>query len=67
MAERITVKRAAEILGLSELTVRVGIEQKELPIGVAIKVGKKRTNYHISPHLLSQYTGLPIEQLMGDK
>ena len=63
MAERITVKRAAELTGLSELSVRVGVEKGLLPIGTAIKNSKFRTIYHISPYLLSQYIGLSVEEI----
>lgn len=66
MAERVTVKRAAEILGMNPYSVQCGIRLGELPIGHAIlKPGKQRHNYHISPYLLSQYTGLSIEEIKG--
>ncbi len=67
MAERVTVKRAAELIGLSELSVRRGIEQGRLPIGSSIKRSDKRTIYHISPYLLSQYTGIPVEEINKDR
>jgi hypothetical protein len=66
MAERITVKRAAELLGTSSLTVRVGIQNGELPIGSAIKMSEHRTCFHISPYLLSKYLGLTVEQVKGE-
>lgn len=56
--ERISVKEAATILGLSELTVRWGIKNGTLPIGSYIQIpGSKRTVYHISPGLLAEYRG----------
>lgn len=58
MAERISVKKAAEFTGLSELTIRYGLETGSLPFGAAIKCGSKRTNYHISPRKLDEYLGL---------
>ena len=54
LAERITIKRAAELTGLSELSVRYGIESGRLPIGTAIKRSEKRTLFHVSPFLLAQ-------------
>lgn len=66
MAERITVKRAAELTGLSPLSVRYGIEIGVLPIGCAIKTGKIRTNYHISPAKLAEYLGMTVEQVKGE-
>ena len=53
--ERITVKEAAELLGVSEQFVRIGMQRGQLPIGTAVKL--KRWAYHISPYLLEQYTG----------
>lgn len=67
MAERITIKRAAELTGLSELSVRYGIEQGRLPIGSAIKISDKRTLFHVSPFLLAQYLGLTVEEVKGEK
>jgi hypothetical protein len=65
MAERVTVKRAAELTGLSELSVRYGIEQGTLPIGSCIKRSEKKTLFHVSPYLLAQYLGLTVEEVKG--
>ena len=56
MAERIKVKEAAEILGVSEQFVRIGMQRGLLPIGTAVKMSSKWT-YHISPAMLRQYVG----------
>lgn len=66
MAERITVARAAELLGTSALTVRYGMECGTLPIGSVIKISDRRTIFHISPHLLSTYLGMTIEEVKGE-
>lgn len=67
VAQKVTVERAAEILGVSKLTVRIGMENKEFPIGAVIhQGGNARKFYHISPYLLSQYTGLPVEEIMSE-
>lgn len=66
MAERITVKRAAELTGLSQLTIRLGLQYGSLPFGSAIKTSKHRTVYHISPAKLAEYLGMTIEQVKGD-
>lgn len=61
MENRITVKKASELLGMSELTVRWGIINGTLPIGSYIKVpGSKRTTFHISRGLLEEYLKTPI-------
>jgi hypothetical protein len=62
MAERISVKKAAELTGLSELSIRLGIESGRLEFGRAIpsKSGNRHT-YHISPKKLEEYLGLHKE------
>lgn len=53
---------AAEILGVSPQFVRVAIQQKELPIGTAIKMpGSTHWTYLITPKLLADYCGKDIE------
>lgn len=63
--ERITVKRTSEITGLSQLTIRLGLQYGSLPFGTAIKTSKHRTVYHISPSKLAEYLGIPVEQVKG--
>lgn len=67
MAERISVKRAAELTGLSQLTVREGIKRGIFDFGRAIpsKTGRHNT-IHISPFKLAEYLGLSIEQVKGE-
>lgn len=65
MAERITVKKTAEITGLSELAVRIGLSKGTLPFGTAIKTSKRRTVYHVCPAKLASYLGIPVEQVKG--
>jgi hypothetical protein len=56
MQRRVSVKEAAEILGVSQQFVRIGLQQGTLPIGTAVKMSSKWT-YHISPKLLEEYAG----------
>lgn len=56
MKQRISVKEAAEVLGVSPQFVRIGLQKGILPIGTAIKMSSKWT-YHISPKLLEEYAG----------
>lgn len=67
MAERVTVKRTAELTGLSELTVRLGLQYGSLPFGSAVKTSKSRTTYHVSPAKLADYLGLDINEVKEDK
>lgn len=54
--KNIPVQVVAEILGVSPQFVRVGLQQKTLPIGSAVKLSTKWT-YHISYELLKNYIG----------
>lgn len=56
MKNNISVKKAAEILGVSQQFVRVGLQRERLPIGTAVKMSSRWT-YHISPKLLKEYVG----------
>jgi len=56
MQRRVSVKEAAEILGVSQQFVRIGLQQGTLPIGTAVKMSSRWT-YHISPKLLEEYAG----------
>lgn len=53
------VKEAAQLLGVSELTIRVGLQQGIFPFGVALKTREDRKNYTyiIYPELVKQYCG----------
>ncbi len=55
------VKDAARLLGKSEQFVRVGLQQKALPFGVAVKVSN-RWNYHISEKLFREYIGDDVNE-----
>ena len=53
---RISVKKAADILGVNQQFIRVGLQTQRLPIGTAVKTSTQWT-YHISPKLLKEYIG----------
>ncbi len=52
----VSVKKAAEILGVSQQFIRIGLQRQLLPIGTAVKMSTRWT-YHISPKLLGEYIG----------
>ena len=54
--QNISVSEAARKLGKSAQFVRIGLQRKLLPIGVAVQMSSKWT-YHISPKLLEEYIG----------
>lgn len=62
MNNRVTVKEAAELLGVSEQFVRIGMQRDKLPIGTAVKLSTKCT-YHIPRERLNAYLkGLDIKK-----
>jgi len=54
--QNIKVSEAAKIIGKSEQFVRIGLQQKILPFGYAVKMSSVWT-YHISPKKLEEYVG----------
>lgn len=62
---RVPVSRAAELLGLSPLSVQGALISKALPIGGAWKnEGSTCYTYHISPQQLGLYIGMSKEEVM---
>lgn len=60
MKNRVSVAEAAEVMGVSQQFVRIGMQRGKLPIGDCVKMSSKYT-YYISPLLLSKYTGVEIK------
>lgn len=61
MENRLTVKQAAALMGVSEQFIRVGLQQKVLTFGCAIK-NKSKWSYFISAQKFAQETGIQIEK-----
>lgn len=57
---KLTVKIAADLMGVSEQFVRVAMQQKQLPIGTAVKITGSKYTYYISPKLFTEYTGIKV-------
>lgn len=53
------VKEVAEMLGTTECTIRIGLQQGIFPFGVAFKTdpNKKHYTYIIYPEKLKEYAG----------
>lgn len=60
---RMTVKRAARLMGVSEQFIRIGLQRELLPFGFALlsAPGGKRFEYYISPKQFQNYTGINLE------
>jgi hypothetical protein len=56
MAQNISIKEAAKIMGKCQQFIREGLKNGNLPFGAAIKTGSKY-NYYISPKLFYEYVG----------
>ena len=63
MKNNISVREAAEILGVSQQFIRIGLQRERLPIGTAVKMSSRWT-YHISPKLLKEYVGEIEEEVI---
>lgn len=59
MVERLTVKQTAEMLGVAEMTIRIGLQQGAFPFGVAIKRkdSNKRYGYYIYADKVREFLG----------
>lgn len=55
--ERISVAKAAEIMGKDPQFIRLCLQRGLLPFGIATKTGDKNFNYYISPKLFKEYVG----------
>ena len=65
--EKITVQRAAALMGKSTLFVREGMRRGVLPIGQAMQLpGSTRWNFYISPAALAAYIGVDLKDLLED-
>lgn len=56
---RITVKKAAELMQVSEQFVRVGLQRGQLPFGYAVK-NKSKWWYFISAAKFTEATGIEV-------
>ena len=61
----IPVKVAAALMGKGEQFVRVGLQRRLLPIGVAYPTKGKAYCYYISPAEFMRYTGITVAPPVG--
>lgn len=54
---KVTVKKAAEIMGKSQQFIRIGLQRGLLPFGTAVKMSSMWT-YYISPKQFCEYVGV---------
>ena len=62
MQNRLTVKQAAALMGVSEQFIRLGLQQGKFPFGTAVKTSS-RWSYYINSTQLLRYIGAEIDRL----
>lgn len=68
MKHNVSVKRAADLLGMSPFSVQGALKAKALPIGGAWKNDNSTCyKYHISAYLLANYLGITVEEVLGNE
>lgn len=60
-SRNISIQKAAELLGKGQQFVRLCLQQKEFPFGMAIKRGSK-WNYYINPKQFYDFLGMPLPE-----
>ena len=66
-SRKITIKKAATLMGKSELSIREGIKEGVFTFGIVYKLpGSKRLNYVISPAEFAQFLGMTVDELLAD-
>lgn len=56
---KISVQKAAKLMGVSPQFIRIGLQRGLLPIGSAVKFNK-HWSYYISPAKFEQFTGIKM-------
>lgn len=64
MSNRLSVQKAAELMGANEQFVRIGLRDGLLPFGVALKRSPRSSRwvYYISVPKFEEYTGIKVTQ-----
>lgn len=59
---RLSVKEAAHLMGVSEQFLRIGLQQGKFPFGTAVKTSSK-WSYYIGTTQFLRYIGAEIDRL----
>lgn len=59
--KKISVAKAAEIMGVSQQFVRIGLQRKLLPFGFAVSMSGGKFTYYINPKEFEEYLGIHRE------
>lgn len=58
MAEKLTVEKAAKLMGKTPMFIRMGLRQGRLPFGYAVKMPGGRWSYYINAQQFFQSVGV---------
>ncbi|MGN0517455.1 MAG: helix-turn-helix domain-containing protein [Acutalibacteraceae bacterium] len=58
--KNISVAQAADLMGVSQQYIRIGLQRGRLPFGTAVQISNKKWTYHISPAKFAEYTGIKV-------
>jgi hypothetical protein len=67
MENRLSINKAAELMGVSPQFIRVGLQRGALPFGYAVKVSDRRYTYFISKQKFTEHTGITVEENKNEK
>ena len=61
----VSIKKAADLMGISQQFLRVLIQNGEFPFATAVKMkdGNKRYHYYVSERGLAEHIGKSIEEV----
>lgn len=57
---RLSVEKTAELMGVSQQFVRIGLQKGVFPWGYAVKMSSQWT-YFISPQKFTEHTGIKVK------
>ena len=60
----VSIKKAADLMGISQQFLRVLIQNDKLPFAAAVKT-KSQYQYYINGKGLADYVGKSIEEVLG--
>ena len=63
-SQNVSVKRAAELLGKSEMFVRIGLQRNFLLFCTALRLTSKKYTYQISKGALADYLHIDVSEVI---
>lgn len=58
--EKISIRKAADLLNCSNQFLRVALQQGKLPFGTAVKMSKRNYTYYINPKQFYKFIGIDV-------